>query len=105
LESELASALPGITGGALKDELIDGVVADFESSVAALTSTVASSLAAALGELRSQLSIMVNVQPDQAGHPEPSSVSPFQVSAMRLSFPALDALDLSVATSSVGYGN
>jgi hypothetical protein len=105
LESELASALPGITGGALKDELIDGVVADFESSVAALTSPVASSLAAALGELRSQLSIMVNVQPDQAGHPEPSSVSPFQVSAMRLSFPALDALDLSVATSSVGYGN
>lgn len=104
LAAQLATALPGIIGDALDDELINGVVAGFGSSAAALTSPVVSSFSDALGQLANQLSIMVNVQPDQPGHPEPSSSSPFQVSALRLSFPALNVLDMTLATSSVGYG-
>lgn len=102
LAAQLATALPGIIGDALDDELINGVVAGFGSSAAALTSPVVSRFSEALGQLANQLSIMVNVQPDQPGHPEPSSSSPFQVSALRLSFPALNVLDMSLATSSVG---
>ena len=105
LAAGLASALPGTTGEALSHELINGIVADFESPLAALTSPVASGLSEALGQLNTQLSIMVNVQPDKPGHPEPSSSSPFQVSALRLSFPAQSVLDLSLATSSAGHGN
>lgn len=105
LASGLASALPRITGEAFNNELLNGVAAGFASSVVALTGTVSPSLVAALDRLGSGLSIMVNVQPDQPGHPAPVSSSPFQVSALRLSFPALNVLDLSVASSSVGYGN
>lgn len=105
LAAGLAAALPGITGEALEDELIAGIVGDLETSAATLISPVAPGLSTALVQLTSLLSIRVNVQPDQPGHPEPSSSSPFHVSALRLSFEAPNILDLSLASSSVGYGN
>jgi hypothetical protein len=105
LASGLAAALPGITGEALNHGLILGIVGSVETSLGNLTSTVAPALSDALGQLSSLLSITVNVQPDQPGHPAPSTASPFSVSALRLSFVALNTLELSLATSSVGYGN
>ncbi|WP_309107121.1 choice-of-anchor G family protein [Arthrobacter sp.] len=104
LESGLASALPGIVGEALNEELVLGITGDVKTSVATLTGPVGASVSSALDELSSLLSIMVNVQPDKPGHPEPSSAGPFQISALHLSLFGLDVLDLSVATSTVGYG-
>lgn len=105
LTSGLASALPGITGEALHNELLNGVVGDLKASVAGLASPVAPSVSNALGQLASLMSIMVNVQPDKPGHPQPSSSIPFRVSALRLSLDAPNILDLSLASSAVGYGN
>lgn len=104
LASGLAAALPGIVGEALNDELILGTVGDAETSFTELTSPVGASLSAALGQLSNLLSIMVNVQPDQPGHPEPSSAGPFRVSALRLLFDD-NVLDMSLASSSVRYGH
>lgn len=104
LAAGLAEALPGITGEALNKELILGIVGGAETTLTALLSPVAPALSKALGRLSNVLSIMVNVQPDQPRHPQPSSASPFSVSALRLSLDALDTLNLSLATSSVGYG-
>lgn len=105
LASDLASDLPGIAGKALYNELVVGVVGQLETSLTDLADPVAPALAYTLSRLSSLLSIMVNVQPDQPGHPEPSSSGPFSVSALRLSLvDASGALNLSLATSSVGHG-
>jgi hypothetical protein len=104
LAAGLASALPGITGEALHNELVGGVVADYEASLAELANFVESAHVQAFNQLSSQLSIMVNVQPDKPGHPQPVTPNPFQVSALRLSVPAQGTTELSLATSSTGSG-
>jgi hypothetical protein len=102
LEAELAEALPGIAGEALDQELIVGVVGNFGAAMETLTAPVNAGLSDALGQFSSVLSVMVNAQPDQPGHPEPSYANPFSVSALRLSLSEANILELFVATSSVG---
>jgi hypothetical protein len=103
LASGLAASLPGITGRALNDVLITGIVGSFNSSVSALLQPVAGPIAASLAQLDQLLSIMVNVQPDQPGHPDYASVNPPSITALRLAFiENLDTLDLSLATSFAG---
>ena len=102
LAAELAAALPGLTGSALQEHVMDGLVGGLQSSVAALAGPIGPSLAANLDVLNGHLSIMVNVQPDQAGHPQPSGSSPYSVSALRLTLSDPALLDLPLATSAVG---
>lgn len=105
LASELASDLPGIAGEALNSELIGGVVGEFDAAVTDLSGPAAPALSYIFSQLSGLLSIMVNVQPDQPGHPAPSSSGPYSVSALRLSLAnAPDTFDLSLATSSAGHG-
>lgn len=102
--SGLTAALPGVAGDALEDVVISGALNDINNAVTDLLNPVAGDLTSALQRLRSVVSILVNVQPDQPGHPDPAAANPFSVSALRLAvLEDLDSLDLSLGTASVAF--
>lgn len=100
----LTDALPGIAGDAFDDVVIAEALHEFSDSATALLSPAADSLTATLQQLGSVLSILVNVQPDQPGHPDPAGANPFSVSALRLAIvDDLNSLDLLLGTASVAF--
>lgn len=102
--SGLTAALPGVAGDALEDVVISGALNDINNAVTDLLNPVAGDLTSALQRLRSVVSILVNVQPDQPGHPNPAVANPFSVSALRLAvLEDLDSMDLSLGTASVAF--
>ncbi|MDQ0731108.1 choice-of-anchor G family protein [Arthrobacter sp. B1I2] len=103
LASGLAAALPAITGKALHNGLILGVVGTLNTAVQEQTSPVGPALAKALGQVNALISITVNVQPDQPGYHGTAKSTPLSVTAIRISIDPLNTLDLSLATSSIAY--
>ncbi|TLM86498.1 choice-of-anchor G family protein [Pseudarthrobacter sp. NamE2] len=103
LASGLAAALPFISGKALHNGLILGVVETLNTSLQEQTSPVGPALAKALEQVNALLSITVNVQPDQPGYPGTTKSTPLSVTALQISLDPITALDLSIATSSIAY--
>lgn len=105
LTSGLAGALPAITGKALHNSLILGVIGTLKSSLQEQTAPVGPASTQALNQLNNLLSITVNEQPDQPGYHGPPGSSSLSVTALHLALNPLQSLDLSLATSSVSYRN
>lgn len=105
LASGLAAALPAITGEALHNGLIVGVLATLDTALADQAGPVGPALDNALEQVSAVLAITVNVQPDQPGYHGTPSSSPLSVTALHLALDPVQSLDLSLATSSVGYSD
>lgn len=103
LASTLAAALPAITGKALDNSLIAGVVGTLRTSLQQQTAPVGPALAQALTQLNDLLSITVNVQPDQPGYQGTPSTTPLSVTALHLALNPQQSLNLYLASSSVTY--
>lgn len=105
LTSALAAALPAITGKALDNSLIAGVVGTLGTSLQQQNAPVGPALTQALTQVNNLLSITVNVQPDQPGYQGTAGSSPVSVTALQVALNPAQNLNLSLATSSVTYTN
>ena len=103
LTAGLATALPSVTGKALQNSLILGIVGTLTTSLQEQTVPVGPALTQALNQVNNLLSITVNVQPDQPGYEGTPSPSPLSVTALHLALNPIESLNLSLATSSVAY--